>query len=51
MLQGGGALGAYEHGAITALLELIDEAIGKGRSVMLKAVSHHHRAASCAGKR
>ena len=39
VLQGGGALGAYEYGAITALLELIDEAIGKGRSVMLKAVS------------
>jgi predicted acylesterase/phospholipase RssA len=28
VLQGGGALGAYEYGAITALLELIDEAIG-----------------------
>ena len=30
VLQGGGALGAYEYGAITALLELIDEAAGKG---------------------
>jgi NTE family protein len=39
VLQGGGALGAYEYGAITALLELIDEAVGKGRAVTLKAVS------------
>ena len=34
-----GALGAYEYGAITALLELIDEAAGKGRAVSLKAVT------------
>jgi NTE family protein len=39
VLQGGGALGAYEYGAITALLELIEEAIGKGRAVALKAVT------------
>jgi NTE family protein len=39
VLQGGGALGAYEYGAITTLLELIDEAIGKGRTVTLKAVT------------
>jgi len=39
VLQGGGALGAYEYGAITALLELIDEAAGKGRAVSLKAVT------------
>jgi len=39
VLQGGGALGAYEYGAITALLELIEEAIGKGRTVTLKAVT------------
>ena len=39
VLQGGGALGAYEYGAITALLELIDAAIAKGRDVTLKAVT------------
>jgi NTE family protein len=39
VLQGGGALGAYEFGAITALLELIEEAVGKGRDVALKAVT------------
>jgi NTE family protein len=39
VLQGGGALGAYEYGAITALLELIDEAIGRGQAVTLKAVT------------
>jgi NTE family protein len=39
VLQGGGALGAYECGAITALLELIDGAIGKGHAVSLKAVT------------
>lgn len=39
VLQGGGALGAYEYGAITALLELMDEAGGKGRTVALKAVT------------
>ena len=39
VLQGGGALGAYEYGAITALLELIDAAVAKGRDVTLKAVT------------
>src|SRR4030042_1332816 len=39
VLQGGGALGAYEYGAITALLELLDEAIGTGHAVSLKAVT------------
>jgi predicted acylesterase/phospholipase RssA len=39
VLQGGGALGAYEYGAITALLELIDAAVSAGRSVTLKAVT------------
>jgi NTE family protein len=39
VLQGGGALGAYEYGAITALLELIEEAAGKGRDVALMAVT------------
>lgn len=39
VLQGGGALGAYEYGAITALLELMEEAIGKGRDVALSAVT------------
>ena len=39
VLQGGGALGAYEYGAITSLLELIDAAVAKGHSVTLKAVT------------
>ena len=39
VLQGGGALGAYEYGAITALLELMDEMVGRGRAVALKAVT------------
>lgn len=39
VLQGGGALGAYEFGAITALLELMDAAAGRGRGVTLKAVT------------
>jgi NTE family protein len=39
VLQGGGALGAYEYGAITALLELIDAAVAKGHKVTLKAVT------------
>jgi len=39
VLQGGGALGAYEYGAITALLELIDAAAAKGNEVSLKAVT------------
>src|SRR3954447_21290088 len=38
-LQGGGALGAYECGAVTALLELMDEAQGLGRAVTLKCVA------------
>ncbi len=39
VLQGGGALGAYEYGGIIALLDLIDEAVGKGCHVTLKAVA------------
>ena len=39
VLQGGGALGAYEYGAITALLELIDGAVAAGRAVTLKAIA------------
>jgi NTE family protein len=39
VLQGGGALGAYEWGAITALLELMDAAEQQGRQITLKAVS------------
>jgi NTE family protein len=39
VLQGGGAFGAYEYGAITALLELIDGAVAKGSAVTLKAVT------------
>jgi NTE family protein len=39
VLQGGGALGAYEYGGITGLLDLIDEAVGMGRNVTLKAVA------------
>ena len=39
VLQGGGALGAYECGAIGALFELIDEAERIGRSIFLKSVS------------
>ena len=39
VLQGGGALGAYEYGGITGLLELIDEAVGMGQNVTLKAVT------------
>ena len=31
VLQGGGALGAYEYGGITALFDLIDEAVGSGQ--------------------
>src|SRR5262245_24318430 len=38
-LQGGGALGAYECGAVTALLELIDEARALGRPIALKCVA------------
>ena len=39
VLQGGGALGAYEYGAITALLELIDGVVATGRAVTLKAIA------------
>jgi NTE family protein len=38
-LQGGGALGAYECGAVTALLELMDEAAALGRSIALRCVA------------
>jgi NTE family protein len=38
VLQGGGALGAYEYGGITALLELIDEA-AKAQNVTLRVVT------------
>ncbi len=39
VLQGGGALGAYEYGAIDALLELMDAIETPGRTVQLVAVS------------
>jgi len=39
VLQGGGALGAYEYGAVTALLELMDEIDIPGRTVRLIAVT------------
>ncbi|MBR0847808.1 patatin-like phospholipase family protein [Bradyrhizobium diazoefficiens] len=39
VLQGGGALGAYEYGAIEALLELMDEIDRAGRKVTLVAVT------------
>jgi predicted acylesterase/phospholipase RssA len=39
VLQGGGALGAYEAGAITALLELMDAIATSGRTVRLTAVT------------
>jgi predicted acylesterase/phospholipase RssA len=38
-LQGGGALGAYECGAVTALLELMDEAEDLGRQISLRCVA------------
>src|SRR5262245_16878192 len=38
-LQGGGALGAYECGAVTALLELMDDAEKLGRPLTLKCVA------------
>ena len=38
-LQGGGALGAYECGAVTALLELMDGAEASGRSIKLQCVA------------
>src|SRR6185503_9552927 len=39
VLQGGGALGAYEFGAIVALLELMDAVEALGRRVNLVAVT------------
>ena len=39
VLQGGGALGAYEFGALIALLELMDEIDTSGRTVRLVAVT------------
>src|SRR6266851_10277267 len=39
VLQGGGALGAYECGALIALLELMDEFAAQGREISLKAVT------------
>ena len=39
VLQGGGALGAYEWGAITALFDVIDEAIGNGQDITLRVVT------------
>jgi predicted acylesterase/phospholipase RssA len=39
VLQGGGALGAYEWGAITALFDVIHEAIGSGQDITLRVVT------------
>jgi NTE family protein len=39
VLQGGGALGAYEWGAVTALLDLMDRMEAEGRPVVLKVVA------------
>ena len=39
VLQGGGALGAYECGAVTALLDLMDAAARRGQPSVLKAVT------------
>ena len=39
VLQGGGALGAYEYGGISGLFDVIDEAAGMGHKVTLKAVT------------
>ena len=39
VLQGGGALGAYECGALNALLELMDEFTAQGHEIVLKAVT------------
>ena len=36
VLQGGGALGAYEWGAINALFDVIDEAIANGGDITLR---------------
>ena len=39
VLQGGGALGAYECGALDALLELMDEFTAQGCEIVLKVVT------------
>jgi NTE family protein len=39
VLQGGGALGAYEYGGILCLLDLIDAAVRRGRTIVLRAVT------------
>ncbi|HEY7665218.1 MAG TPA: patatin-like phospholipase family protein [Xanthobacteraceae bacterium] len=39
VLQGGGALGAYECGALNALLQLMDESAAGGRAIVLKVVT------------
>jgi NTE family protein len=39
VLQGGGALGAYECGALNALLGLMDEFAAQGHTIVLKVVS------------
>ena len=39
VLQGGGALGAYEWGGILALFDLMDEAAAAGRYVTLRVVT------------
>jgi NTE family protein len=39
VLQGGGALGAYEWGAITALFDVIDEATSNGQDITLRVVT------------
>ncbi len=39
VLQGGGALGAYECGALNALLELMDDYAAQGREIALKVVT------------
>src|ERR1700731_2726692 len=39
VLQGGGALGAYECGALKALLELMDEFAAHGHEIELKVVT------------
>src|SRR6266545_1736116 len=39
VLQGGGALGAYECGALNALLELLEEYSAQGHRIQLKVVS------------
>jgi predicted acylesterase/phospholipase RssA len=39
VLQGGGALGAYECGALIALLELMDDFAGQGHEIVLKVVT------------